>query len=97
MQSAVIGNGLKVIKQQTFWNCNALKTVEIGESVEQICKGAFDSCGALESAVFRDITYWHLFDGKNTSAIISEKLTDTAIAAKLLKNAISTEFIKSDS
>ena len=34
---------------------------------------------------------------KNTSAIISEKLTDTAIAAKLLKNAISTEFIKSDS
>ena len=97
LQSAVIRNGLKVIKQQTFWNCNALKTVEIGESVEQICKGAFDSCGALESAVFRDITYWHLFDGKNTSAIISEKLTDTAVAAKLLKNAISTEFIKSDS
>ena len=93
-----MGNGLEIIKEETFINCTGLKTIVIGKGVKEIRKAAFDNCTSLESAVFLDIFYWNLTaDGWQTSTPLSiEQIKNTASAAHILLGATNTVLFKTD-
>ena len=56
--SVTIGNGIKEIGQNVFYNCSSLTSVTIGNSVASIGSLAFYNCSSLTSVHISDIAAW---------------------------------------
>jgi len=60
INSLIIGNNVKTIGEEAFYNCNGLTSVVIPESVERIGYAAFYNCTSLTSATFKDTSTWYI-------------------------------------
>ena len=49
-----IKEGTKVVSDYAFSNCRAITSLEMPDTVEKICTGAFFACGSLESVKFSE-------------------------------------------
>ena len=87
LSRVILPSTLETIAPSAFADCASLKSIVIPASVKDIAANAFYLDTAREAVIFENVNGWV----KGSEAIDPETLSDPTLAAKILREGVTSE------